>query len=257
MARELSEFETIAGLCFRDRDLLRTVFVHSSFVNEAAQQAVEDNERLEFLGDAVLSMVVADQLYARYPNAREGELTTMRAALVRRETLADYARRLQLGDFLVLGHGEDESGGRHRAATLCATFEAVVGALFLDQGLDAVKSFVTPLLEHDLRRVERVAVRKDAKSRLQEWSQSNLGVSPRYRVLAEEGPDHDKLFTSSVVLGEARLGVGRGRSKQESSQAAAAMALARLGLDAPEYQVDAALEMHYRLDDPGTIGAGN
>lgn len=253
MARDLAEFAKITGVTFSDPALLQTAFVHSSFVNEAAQEGVQDNERLEFLGDAVLSAVVAEQLYARYPGAREGELTTMRAALVRRETLAHYARQLHLGDFLVLGHGEDESGGRSRTATLCATFEAVVGALYLDQGLEAVKAFVLPLLEPDFALVERVAVRKDAKSRLQEWSQTTLGVSPRYRVLETEGPDHERVFTSSVLLGEARLGVGKGRSKQESTQGAAAMALARLGLDAPEYRPDPVLEARFALDDVNTL----
>lgn len=248
MSRNLTDFEAAHGLEFAERRLLQMAFIHSSYVNEAADSEIDDNERLEFLGDSILSTVVSELLYARFPRAREGELTGMRAALVRRETLARYAKHLHLGDYLLLGHGEDESGGRKRPATLCATFEAVVGAIYLDQGMEAVKRFVEPLLHADLARIERAAVHKDAKSRLQEWAQSNLGQSPKYRVVDEQGPDHDKHFTSQVQIGSHRYGVGRGKSKQESSQAAAAMALARLGLDAPEYVTDPQLETQYGYD---------
>lgn len=253
--RELSEFEASNGIHFADKGLLRMAFIHSSFVNETGEAGIVDNERLEFLGDAILSSVVSELLYARFPAAREGELTGMRSALVRKETLARYARHLHLGEYLWLGHGEDESGGRRRAATLCATFEAVVAAIYLDQGVEAVKRFVAPLLEVDLGQVHRAAVRKDAKSRLQEWAQSNLGMSPKYRILEANGPDHDKTFTSQVQIGEVRYGVGRGRSKQEASQAAAVMALARLGLDAPDQAIDADLAAQYGLD--GHLATGD
>ncbi len=136
MPEDLSEFEKAHALNFRDQALLRTAFVHSSYVNEVGDESLEDNERLEFLGDSVLGYVVSELLYQRFPESSEGILTAMRAALVRRESLARYPRQFKLGSYLFLGNGEEESGGRLRAATLCATFEAVVGAIFLDQGVE-------------------------------------------------------------------------------------------------------------------------
>ncbi len=254
MSRDIEQFEQQHGLTFDDRELLQTAFIHSSYVNESQDDSLSDNERLEFLGDSILGYVVSEILYERFPEASEGILTGMRAALVRRDTLARFARQLRLGDYLLLGHGEEESGGRKRPATLCATFEAVIGAIYLDQGVEAVRAFVTPLVEGDLERVQGFAARKDAKSRLQEWAQGNLGVPPRYRVVESTGPDHDKLFVTQVTIGDERYGVGVGRSKQESSQAAAAMALHRLGLDAPEYQPDPDLEARYSLAGPVNPG---
>jgi ribonuclease-3 len=180
---------------------------------------------------------------------REGELTRVRAALVRRETLARFARQLQLGQFLLLGRGEQESGGRNRPATLCATFEAVVGAIYLDRGIDAVRSFVLPLVTQDLDRVQSQSMGKDPKSRLQEWAQSHTGRAPRYRVVNSTGPDHAKVFATEVTIGQQRCGVGVGRSKQEASQAAAALALERLGLGSPEYRENRELEVSYPISD--------
>ncbi len=238
MSLEFSIFEAAHGLEFRDKTLLRTAFVHSSYVNEADEDDLTDNERLEFLGDSVLGFVVSEMLYERYPQASEGQLTSVRAALVRGETLARFAQQLDLGAYLLLGRGEEDSGGRRRMTTLSATFEAVVGALYLDQGTASVRRFVLPLVQADLDEVQRHALTKDPKSRLQEWSQSQLGAPPKYRVVAQDGPDHAKVFTTVVTVGERTLGAGRGRSKQEASQAAAAMALARCGLPSPEYLPD-------------------
>lgn len=249
MKKDVREFVQAHGLTFNNLEILKTAFVHSSYVNEATEPGITDNERLEFLGDSVLGIVASELLYRRFPAAHEGELTAMRASLVRRETLARFAKHLHLGDFLWLGNGEEESGGRKRLATLCATFEAVVGAIYLDQGFDVVRAFVEPLLVHDLDKTPHGAVRKDAKSRLQEWAQSNLGASPRYSVVAASGPDHNKHFTTVVTIGGERYGVGQGRSKQEASQAAAAMALARMGLDSPGYEPNAELEAMYGFDD--------
>lgn len=232
--RALTEFEAETGLAFSCKDLLREAFVHSSYANEASleQGPVSDNERLEFLGDAVLEFVVSRHLYECFPDLREGELTRLRAALVRRETLARLARSHRLGEFLILGRGEEETGGRTRSATLCAAYEAVVGALFLDQGLEAVENFVLPQLSEVLEAVTRRALGKDAKSRLQEWTQAEYGVAPKYHVLESAGPDHDKMFVIEVTVLGHRCGVGRGRSKQEASQVAATQALAVLGLAA-------------------------
>jgi ribonuclease-3 len=254
MPRDPAFFEAEHRLNFNNKALLKTAFVHSSYVNEldAATQEVsqEDNERLEFLGDSVLGFVVSEWLFARFPNSREGELTAMRAALVKREALARFAKRLGLGDYLLLGHGEEESGGRKRIATLAATFEAVVCAIYLDQGRDAVRNFLLPILHAETEREILHALHKDPKSRLQEWSQGTLGILPRYKLVDQFGPDHAKTFIFQVALKEARVGVGEGGSKQEAQLAAAAMALHYLNLAAPEYVENAALEAHYPPDPP-------
>ena len=230
--RPLCEFESKTGIVFRNRSLLQEAFVHSSHANEAPsdQTPPSDNERLEFLGDAVLGFVVSQRLFEQYPDLREGELTRLRAALVRRETLARVARGRHLGEFLVLGKGEEDSGGRKRDATLCAAYEAVVGAIYLDQGLEAVEDFVLQDLLGELENVRRSALSKDAKSRLQEWTQAEYGAAPRYRVLESSGPDHARTFAIEVTVMGFRCGVGSGKSKQEASQQAATGALALLGL---------------------------
>ncbi len=243
MGKDYSGFEKQQGIFFNDKTLLRNAFVHSSYLNEATNDStVTDNERLEFLGDAILSAVVSETLYARFTDLPEGGLTRVRAALVRRDTLAKFARKSHLGDYLLLGRGEEESGGRHRPATLCATFEAVVGAIYLDQGVEEVRKFVMPLIDVELPAVQRPALGKDPKSRLQEWAQSIHSVAPRYKVVDTSGPDHAMMFTTQVTIFRLRCGVGSGHSKQEASQAAAAMALNRLNLAAPEYTRDEELE---------------
>lgn len=249
--RDIATFEQEHGLNFPDKQLLKNAFVHSSYVNEMSDGALDDNERLEFLGDSILGYVVSEILYRLYPQAREGDLTTMRAALVRREALAHYACQLHMGEYLYLGHGEEDSGGRKRAATLCATFEAVVGAIYLEMGVDAVRKFVAPLIEADLERVALKALHKDPKSRLQEWSQSTYGILPRYKQVDQSGPDHAKTFVFQVSVNDLRYGVGQGVSKQEASQAAAAMALAQLGLHAPEYVPNPELEARFPADSSG------
>jgi ribonuclease-3 len=246
--RDPSFFEQAHGLDFHDKQLLKTAFVHSSYVNEVGDESQDDNERLEFLGDMIIGFVVSEMLFKRFPEAREGELTAIRAGLVKRDALARFARRLNLGDYLFLGHGEEESGGRRRSATLCATFEAVVGAIYQDMGLDAVRGFVLPIVSADLEREAREALHKDPKSRLQEWSQGNFGALPRYKQVDHAGPDHAKTFMFQVIIQDVRRGVGQGPSKQEASQAAAAMALNRLGLSAPEYVPNPELEAKYPLD---------
>jgi len=258
--RSTQEFITATGMRFGDESLLQRAFVHRSYVNEYLMdededQAPADNERLEFLGDSVLGMIVSEMLFTRYPDRQEGDLTTLRAALVRRETLARFAVRLKLGEFLMLGNGEEESGGRSRPATLCATYEAVLGALYVDQGLDAVRAFVRPVLEAELVKIERSALDKDPKSRIQEWVQSTFGRTPRYKTTASLGPDHDKLFTIQVSAGGVACGVGRGRSKQEAAQLAAAHALHRLGQPAPEYVPDPELEALWPLSGPAELTA--
>lgn len=248
--RPIHELESQLGLDFERKDLLARAFVHRSYLNEVEEGTeLSDNERLEFLGDSVLSLVVSEMLFERFPDRQEGDLTTLRAALVRRETLARFAEQLDLGEFLMLGHGEEESGGRTRPATLCATFEALIGAIYVEWGVDAVRAFALPMIQAELDKVQRQALEKDAKSRLQEWAQSTFGRTPRYRTVASDGPDHDKLFTIQVSLDKTPCGVGQGRSKQEAAQLSAAHALLRMGQDAPEYVPNPDLEDRWPLPD--------
>jgi ribonuclease-3 len=224
----LEELEEILDLNFIDKSLLQRALTHRSFLNEHPDFSFEDNERLEFLGDAVLDFVTGEFLYHRFPELAEGPLTSLRSALVRRETLALFARHLDLGHHLLMGHGESESGGRERAATLCAAFEALVGAIYLDQGLEAVYQLVEPLVEPEIARIMREQLDKDSKSLLQEWAQGQLRCTPRYATVSESGPDHAKEFTVKVTICGEVYGLGTGRSKQQAAQSAASQALERL-----------------------------
>ncbi|MBN2471672.1 MAG: ribonuclease III [Anaerolineae bacterium] len=211
-----------------DLSLLQRALTHRSYINEHPEDAVEDNERLEFLGDAVLDFITGEWLYNRFPEMQEGRLTRLRAALVRTETLAQMGMQCSLGDALLLGKGEEDSGGRLRQANLCGGFEALTGALYLDQGLDAVRAFVLPLFEPALAEILSNASDKDAKSTLQEWSQATIGVTPTYRTTQAIGPDHDKEFTVEVLLDDKVYGRGTGKSKQIAAQQAAYKALRRI-----------------------------
>ena len=243
----LNELEAAVGVRFNDRALLQRAFVHRSYLHEADEETeLQDNQRLEFLGDAVLSFIVSELLFRRYPERREGDLTNLRSALVKRETLSLFAKELRLGDYLLLGRGEEENGGRGRHTTLCDTYEAFIGAFFLDQGTAALRKFVEPRLMAEIDRVAPHALTKDPKSRLQEWVQAAMGQTPRYKTVHTEGPDHARLFTRQVTIGKQPIGVGQGQSKQEAEQAAAAMALFRLGQTSPGYE-DSGLAEEYEL----------
>jgi ribonuclease-3 len=221
----VQQFAQRNGLTFTDPVFLRTALTHRSYLNEHADLDWEDNERLEFLGDAVLDFVLADYLFLAFPAAPEGELTALRAALVRRETLARLAARLSIGPVLFMGHGEVETGGRERAATLCAAFEAIVGALYLDRGIQTLTAWVLPLMEAELAGARTEVEDKDPKSRLQELAQAAVGITPRYRTIKAEGPDHARTFTVEVSIGETVCGRGEGLSKQAAAQQAARAAL--------------------------------
>lgn len=225
---EISELEKRIGFSFDDKSLLHRALTHRSYLNEHPDFGFEDNERLEFLGDAVLDFVTGEYLYHRFPELAEGPLTSLRSALVRRETLARFARRLDLGAYLYMGRGESETGGRQRPATLCAAFEALVGAIYLDGGLDAVNLLVQPLIEPEVTRILRDHLTKDAKSLLQELAQGQYHCTPRYATVAESGPDHAKVFTVEVSVCGQALGQGSGHSKQRAAQEAARQALERL-----------------------------
>lgn len=225
---EHTTLEQTLGLVFNDKSLVQRALTHRSYLNEHPEFSFEDNERLEFLGDAVLDFVTGEYLYHRFPELREGPLTSLRSALVRRETLARFARQLDLGRHLLMGYGEAETGGRERPAILCATFEAVVGAIYLDQGLAVVQRFIEPLIGPEVTRILQEHLDKDAKSLLQELAQARLQHTPRYTTIAENGPNHAKEFTVQVTIGGVAYGQGTGRSKQQAAQAAAQAALERL-----------------------------
>jgi ribonuclease-3 len=224
------EFAERLGLSFSDPFLLTRALTHRSYLNEHPE-AIEDNERLEFLGDAVLDFLVGAWLYNRFPEMSEGNLTRLRSALVRTENLAEFAQDIDLGSAILLGRGEDEAGGRERQALLCASFEALVGALFLEGGISAVQSFVEPLLEPAARQILSVHKDRDPKSLLQEWAQSEGHGTPYYRTVAAMGPDHAKMFEVEVQLNGQVYGRGIGQSKQSAAKAAAVAALDSLGIE--------------------------
>jgi len=220
-------FARKVGLVFNDLSLLRRALTHRSYVNEHPD-VLEDNERLEFLGDAVLDFLTGAWLYNRFPEMNEGQLTRLRSALVRTEQLASFAQELQLGEVMLLGRGEEATGGRERLALLCATFEALIGALYLDSGLKSVTEFMEPRLEVATDVVLEGESLLDARSLLQIWAQAEVGETPRYRTVDSQGPDHAREFVVEVTVGSKLLGRGRGHSKQEAAQHAAAKALAQV-----------------------------
>lgn len=227
MAEELDALEEALGVTFKDRSLLSQALVHRSYLNENPDSRLVSNERLEFLGDAVLDVLAAEFLFLRYPEKEEGELTLWRSALVRTETLADFARQLDLGRFLVLGRGVEVEGGRGRPTLLATAFEALLGAIYLDQGMEVARRFLQPFLE---RALEESSGRPplDYKSALQIEVQGRLGITPHYRTVDVRGPDHARTFRVEVWAGERLLGTGEGPSKQLAQQEAARLALERL-----------------------------
>lgn len=220
------EFSREAGLAFHDPQLLHRALTHSSYINEHPD-IPEDNERLEYLGDAALDFLTAAFLFRRYPEMDEGQLTRLRSALVRTEQLAAFAAELGVGPLIRLGRGEEEAGGRERAPLLCAAFEAIVGAYYLDSGFEAVRRFVEPLF------ATLANADLDSKSYLQEVAQAEFGQTPRYHTAAAVGPDHQKEFTVEVLIGGEVYGVGAGPNKQAAAQAAARAALHKLGKASP------------------------
>jgi ribonuclease-3 len=224
----LSQLEKTLGITFNDKSLLQRALTHRSYLNENPDHPLSDNERLEFLGDAVLDFLTAKYLYNRFPEMAEGQLTSLRAALVKGETLAHFAEALNLGPYLLLSRGEAESGGRKRQALLCAAFEALVGASLLDQGLQAIEGFVLSCIEPEISHILDEELYKDAKSMLQELTQGRLQITPIYRTVAERGPDHAKEFTVEVLIGDAAYGRGIGPNKQVAEQEAAKVALQKM-----------------------------
>ncbi|MFC2010777.1 ribonuclease III [Chloroflexota bacterium] len=225
---DLEALQQTLGVFFNDASLLEQALVHSSYINENPSFAPASNERLEFLGDAVLGLVVAEKLYQDFPHLTEGEMTKLRAALVRRETLARIARSIRLGNYLYLGKGEEAGGGRQKPANLAAVLEAVVAAIFIDRGSSDVRDFILRLLDIELMRVVSHGTGVDYKSELQELIQAREQQTPTYYVIETTGPDHDKKFTVEVRLGEAVLGRGSGKNKKAAESEAARSALEKI-----------------------------
>lgn len=212
---------------FNDKHLYKQAFVHRSYLNETKEQ-IESNERLEFLGDSILSFIVSDYLYRTYPQFNEGILTNLRSLVVNTKSLARKAKTLGFGDHLLLSRGEEDSGGRVNESILANTFESVIGALYLDQGISAVKPFLYEVLIPDIAEYVDKKVFKDPKSLLQEHVQSKKQNSPVYKVLREDGPAHAKQFTIGVYIENVLHGEGQGKSKQEGEEHAAEQALEKI-----------------------------
>ena len=224
----LDELQSNIGITFKNQDQLKAAFIHRSYLNEA-RHIKESNERLEFLGDAVLSFLSSQYLYRTYPEFPEGTLTNIRSGLVKTKSLSDVAQELQLGDLLMLSHGEEESGGRKNQSLLADCFEALLGAIYLDQGIEVAQVYLEKFLFTKSSAIVATKSYIDFKSYLQEVVQQETRISPTYRVARSEGPDHAKTFWIEVLVGEKVVGNGRGKSKQEGEQAAAADALEKMG----------------------------
>lgn len=221
----MRELEKIMGVSFEDDRHLLVAITHRSYLNEHRDVTHEHNERYEFLGDAVLELVVTDFLFGKYPEKPEGELTAIRAALVNTVSLANASTKLGVNDFLLLSKGEERDTGRARQYILANTFEALVGALYLDQGYEAAKNFIADNLFGKTDEIVAKRLWQDAKSRFQELAQEHTSITPRYETLGQEGPDHDRVFTVGVYLGNELVAEGKGRAKQEAEQEAAENAL--------------------------------
>lgn len=220
-----SDFEKKTKIVFKDKNLLKQAFIHRSYINENTGTKLEHNERLEFLGDAVLELIVTDFLYKKYPTYTEGELTALRSALVNAVIISEIATSIGMNDYLLLSKGEAKDKGKARQYILANTYEAYVGALYLDQGYDMADKFVHKYLLPKTEEIVNKKLWRDAKSLVQEKAQEFVNVTPAYKVLSESGPDHDKHFTVGICFGKDLIAEGKGKSKQEAEQKAAEAAL--------------------------------
>lgn len=227
----VSQFADNLGLKFKDLSVLEQAFIHRSYLNEHKEIALNHNERLEFLGDAVLELVVTDYLFKKYPDKDEGELTAYRAALVNAVTLSEVAANLKMNDYLLLSKGEAKDTGRARQVILANTFEAVVGAIYLDLGYGAAQDFIAKNLFDKTEEIVDKNLWQDAKSFFQEKAQEHYSLTPNYKVISETGPDHNKRFTIGLYLNDELVATGEGHSKQEAEQSAA-----QIGLQAKGWQ---------------------
>lgn len=228
---DLTVLQQRLGVSFNNPSLLEQALVHTSYLNENPGFTRDSNEKLEFLGDAILGFIIAEKLYRDFTQFSEGEMTRLRAALVRRETLARMAAALELGDYLYLGKGEEASGGRSKAGNLASVFEAVIAAIFLDQGITVTGDVILRIFDKELRKAVRLGAVADYKSRLQEIIQARQQETPVYQLVEEKGPAHDRLFTVEVKVADTVLGRGSGKSKKIAETKAARSALERLSAD--------------------------
>jgi ribonuclease III len=222
---DLTRLQEKLGITFRTPALLELALVHSSYINENPAKAPASNERLEFLGDAVLGLVIAKSLYQKYPDSPEGDLTRFRSSLVRRETLADMARVIHLGDYLSMGNGEEAGGGRDKPANLAGAFEALIAAIYLDRGVKTAEDVLLSLFQIEISQQALQGAVTDYKSRLQEIMQAERQITPEYHIISATGPDHDRQFTVEVRIKDIVLGKGKGKSKKAAEMEAARIAL--------------------------------
>jgi len=227
---DLAALQNTLGLQFKDPTLLEKALVHSSYINESPSTTIS-NERLEFLGDAVLGFIIAKELYQRLPQSTEGEMTELRSSLVRGDALSRIAKAISLGDYLYLGKGEEASGGRRKPANLAGAMEAVIAAIFLDQGSSVTRDFLLRLMAKELKKALSQGIEPDYKSQLQELIQARHQQTPTYQVLEAVGPDHDRRFSVEVRVGDTVLGRGSGKSKKLAEIEAARAALDQLPTD--------------------------
>lgn len=224
----LSNIESAIGITFKNKALLNQAFVHSSFLNENPDSGLHDNQRMEFLGDSLLNFIVAEKLFTEFPDLPEGKLTEIRVSMVRQEKLAEKAAALKLGEAMRLGKGEDQSGGRNKRNNLADTFEALIAAIYLDQGIEATRDFILKHFASDIADIKSGHLALNFKAMLQEWSQAEFKLLPGYEVLEAKGPDHDRIFYVSVAVGEVVLAIGSGKSKKLAESEAARLALTKL-----------------------------
>lgn len=221
--------ERLIGVTFNNKELLTQAFTHRSYINENRGTKMDHNERLEFLGDAVLELITTEYLFNKFPKKPEGDLTAIRAALVNTITLSEVGKELDFNSELLLSKGEAKDVGRARQAILANAFEAIVGAIYLDQGYEVAKAFIARNLLIKTDTIVKEGLWVDGKSKFQEKAQEEMGFTPVYKTLGEDGPDHDKKFTVAVFVGEEKIAKGVGRSKQEAEQEAARNGLRKKG----------------------------
>lgn len=231
---DIAKLQKRLDVLFQQPALLKRALVHSSYINENPACNIGHNERLEFLGDAVLDFIVADKLYRGFSELSEGEMTKLRAAMVRRDTLARIARDIRLGDYLYMGKGEESSGGRDKSPNLAGALEAVIAAVYLDQGVAATVEMVARLLSSEWQKLTSRSTDTDYKSKLQEFTQSRYQSTPEYRLVSETGPDHSKIFRIEVIVNKKVLGEATGKSKKLAETEAARLALRQLSSDFTE-----------------------
>ena len=222
---QIEKLENTIGVTFTDKELIIRAMTHRSYVNESRTEEIKNNERLEFLGDAVLELVVTEHLFGEYPDRAEGELTSFRSATVRTESLAETALKLGIGEFIRMSRGEENTGGRTRPYILANTVEAIIGAIYIDQGFQSAQAFIQKNLIVKIPEIIEKRLDIDPKSKLQELSQDATGVTPAYEMLSAKGPDHDKTFVMVAMIGNVQIAEGEGKSKQEAEQSAAEKAL--------------------------------